>query len=242
MKRLFLLLILLSSAVCADDYFPVGFWQPPEKVDEAFFKTIADGNFTLVFSNRGNQLKNLDMAKAVGMKGIVYDYPSVLKNLNDNNRQATLTNLATTHSKHEALWGYYLCDEAKLEQFPALKTAADADLFPESAREWGVSSKLIRLSGSTVRSTRSSSRKSMGLARKPSKPAARKADRAWLAALAVRATMGTFFQAAAVRMRCMASIPSIPGIMWSMNTRSKVSRLHSSMASGPEAAVETCMP
>ena len=68
MKRLFLLLIFLASAVCADDYFPVGFWQPPEKVDEAFFKTLADGNFTLVFSNLGNQFKNLDMAKAAGMK------------------------------------------------------------------------------------------------------------------------------------------------------------------------------
>ena len=70
MKRLFLLLIFLASAVCADDYFPVGFWQPPEKVDEAFFKTLADGNFTLVFSNLGNQFKNLDMAKAAGMKEI----------------------------------------------------------------------------------------------------------------------------------------------------------------------------
>ncbi|MBP5737747.1 MAG: hypothetical protein J6X38_01500 [Abditibacteriota bacterium] len=125
MKRLFLLLIFLASAVCADDYFPVGFWQPPEKVDEAFFKTLADGNFTLVFSNLGNQWRNLDMAKAVGMKGIVYDYPSVLKNLNDGNRKTTLTNLAATHSKHEALWGYYLCDEARLDQFPDLKKAAD---------------------------------------------------------------------------------------------------------------------
>ena len=101
----------------------------------------------------------------------------------------------------------------------------------------------ISSGGRNCFNTLSSALSSIGFARNPLNPLFKKVSLAPPTALAVRAIIGSFlkYSSSLLRIIPVASIPSISGIIWSINTRSKSLEFSTRIASLPLSTVSTCI-
>lgn len=115
-----LLLLVCARAANAKGEFFIGQWCGPTEFTQEKFAEVADANFTVAMVSAGSPEANvgaLDLCKANGIKGLVYDSRIRLRSRRSRDAGNELDAVIADYSKHPALWGYYIVDEPSASAF-----------------------------------------------------------------------------------------------------------------------------